>query len=344
MLVPVALHRSSPIPLRRQLARQLEERILAGKIERGCRLPSVRALAGRLAVHRNTVAAAYRELDRRGLVRAAHGSGVYVGPVDRFLAAAPDAIEPALAGLVRAARAGMEPWHHTLARLAAWSDGIVHGRLALLVHDPELASVVRHELAERLPVISVEASPPSVETSCSSSLRSLPIIPVHPGLPEPTEAREPGIPLRLGIDSTLLLEACRPRPRKAVGIISDSAFVRALARESLEVRLADRVGVVAASRDDSAALRKLGRIADVVAIDAVGALATELPAHVATARLHVISRASLDELRALLSGGRHQSARSRNEQGRTGSKSLDQGGETTYTRSPRSGTSPWPVV
>lgn len=45
--------------------------------ERQQRLPSVRALAATVGVHRNTVAAVYRDLERFGLVRCVRGAGTF---------------------------------------------------------------------------------------------------------------------------------------------------------------------------------------------------------------------------------------------------------------------------
>lgn len=60
-----------------QIARQLQDAIEGGRIARGTRLPSSRALACTLGVSRNTVIAAYDELSARGLVRSRRGAGVY---------------------------------------------------------------------------------------------------------------------------------------------------------------------------------------------------------------------------------------------------------------------------
>ncbi len=78
MLHGINLDRESRLSLRRQLVGHLESRILAGHIGPGHRLPSVRRAEELLGVHRNTVAAAYRDLVRAGLVRSRPGSGVYV--------------------------------------------------------------------------------------------------------------------------------------------------------------------------------------------------------------------------------------------------------------------------
>lgn len=78
MLEGIHLDRASRISLREQLVGQLEARILGGQIGAGHRLPSVRRVEELLGIHRNTVAAAYRDLVLAGLVRTRPGSGVYV--------------------------------------------------------------------------------------------------------------------------------------------------------------------------------------------------------------------------------------------------------------------------
>jgi len=77
MLHGITLDRGSRISLRRQLVGHLESRILGGQIGPGRRLPSVRRAEELLGLHRNTVAAAYRDLVRSGLARTRPGSGVY---------------------------------------------------------------------------------------------------------------------------------------------------------------------------------------------------------------------------------------------------------------------------
>jgi len=77
MLEGIHLDRASRVPLRNQLAGQLESRILGGQIGPGRKLPSVRRVEELLGLHRNTVAAAYRDLVQAGLARTRPGSGVY---------------------------------------------------------------------------------------------------------------------------------------------------------------------------------------------------------------------------------------------------------------------------
>lgn len=88
----------APEPLHEQIVRGLREAIARGKVRVGDRLPSVRQLAGDLAVNLNTVARAYRRLEEEGLLRVRHGQGAVVAS-DQV--AAPDRRE-AVASLDRA--------------------------------------------------------------------------------------------------------------------------------------------------------------------------------------------------------------------------------------------------
>jgi DNA-binding transcriptional MocR family regulator len=69
------------VPLPLQIVRQIEEAIEAGRLSRGTRLPSTRALARGLGVSRNTVLTAYEELAARGFIQGRRGAAMYVlGP------------------------------------------------------------------------------------------------------------------------------------------------------------------------------------------------------------------------------------------------------------------------
>jgi GntR family transcriptional regulator len=70
----------SPIPIRRQLTEQLKHVIEGGGVPREQALPSIRQLAGFLAINPNTVARVIEDLKRGGYVEAHRGKGVYVAP------------------------------------------------------------------------------------------------------------------------------------------------------------------------------------------------------------------------------------------------------------------------
>jgi GntR family transcriptional regulator len=71
----------SPIPIRRQLTAQLKHVIEGGGVPRNEALPSIRELAGFLAINPNTVARVIEDLKRDGYVQAHRGKGVFVAPV-----------------------------------------------------------------------------------------------------------------------------------------------------------------------------------------------------------------------------------------------------------------------
>ena len=66
------------VPVYLQILNQVKYLVAAGRLAPGEELPSVRALAERLVINPNTVARAYLELERAGLVVKRHGSGTYV--------------------------------------------------------------------------------------------------------------------------------------------------------------------------------------------------------------------------------------------------------------------------
>ncbi len=69
---------SSGIPLYLQIIVGFRRGLVAGTIQPGDRLPSVRELAAELIVSPNTVARAYRELEGDGLILTRQGRGTFV--------------------------------------------------------------------------------------------------------------------------------------------------------------------------------------------------------------------------------------------------------------------------
>ncbi len=65
-------------PIYAQLVDGFREQILAGVLQPGDKLPSVRELAGQLAINPNTIQRAYRELELSGLVASVAGKGSFV--------------------------------------------------------------------------------------------------------------------------------------------------------------------------------------------------------------------------------------------------------------------------
>jgi GntR family transcriptional regulator len=68
----------SKVPAYRQIAEQVRALAASGALRAGDRLPTVRRLADEAHIHFNTVARAYRLLDRAGVISTQHGRGTYV--------------------------------------------------------------------------------------------------------------------------------------------------------------------------------------------------------------------------------------------------------------------------
>jgi GntR family transcriptional regulator len=66
------------LPIYRQIVNQVQYLVAAGRLAPGEELPPIRTLAEQLVVNPNTIARAYLELERAGIVTKRHGSGTYV--------------------------------------------------------------------------------------------------------------------------------------------------------------------------------------------------------------------------------------------------------------------------
>jgi len=67
-----------PRSIYQQVADGIKALIARGELAEGAALPPVRQLAADLGVNLNTIATAYRELQREGLLTVKHGSGAMV--------------------------------------------------------------------------------------------------------------------------------------------------------------------------------------------------------------------------------------------------------------------------
>ncbi len=77
-MVTVAISRSLNVPLATQIRDQVVAAISVGDLKAGDRLPTIRQLASFVGINRNTVAQAYRELEREGYVMTRSGAGTTV--------------------------------------------------------------------------------------------------------------------------------------------------------------------------------------------------------------------------------------------------------------------------
>ena len=67
-------------PIYQQVVDEIKNLIARGELPEGTPLPPVRQVAADLGVNLNTIATAYRELQREGLINIRHGAGAIVAP------------------------------------------------------------------------------------------------------------------------------------------------------------------------------------------------------------------------------------------------------------------------
>jgi len=72
------VHPGSGVPIYLQIESQVKHAIAAGALNQNDLLPPVRKLAAELRVNPNTVARAYQNLERDGVLRTVPGGGCYV--------------------------------------------------------------------------------------------------------------------------------------------------------------------------------------------------------------------------------------------------------------------------
>jgi GntR family transcriptional regulator len=74
----IAISTGSSVPIYKQITDQVRLAVATGKLSIDDQLPSVRALAEELVLNPNTVARAYGDLAREGLIEARAGRGVFI--------------------------------------------------------------------------------------------------------------------------------------------------------------------------------------------------------------------------------------------------------------------------
>jgi GntR family transcriptional regulator len=67
------------VPVYQQVVETVKQATATGRLRAGDQLPTIRELALELRVNPNTVARAYQELEREGIVETRRGAGTFVG-------------------------------------------------------------------------------------------------------------------------------------------------------------------------------------------------------------------------------------------------------------------------
>jgi GntR family transcriptional regulator len=79
-VIPITLNSRDPRPIYLQVKESLRQLIIGGVLTPESKLPSVREIAGTLAINPNTIQRAYRELEAEGFIYSIPGKGSFVSP------------------------------------------------------------------------------------------------------------------------------------------------------------------------------------------------------------------------------------------------------------------------
>ena len=107
MPVVLTVDPRSGVPIYLQVIEQVKRSVAIGILGAGEQLPTVKQLAIDLTINPNTVAKAYRELERDGVIETAAGRGSFVksnGVAETSKAAANDVARDAIESAVREAK------------------------------------------------------------------------------------------------------------------------------------------------------------------------------------------------------------------------------------------------
>jgi GntR family transcriptional regulator len=121
---------SSGVPPYLQLVHQVRQSLLLGYLQEGDRLPTVKDVAGDLAINPNTVVKAYRQLEHEGVAGGRPGQGTFITATS----------SPARPEAQQALRATLEEWLRA-AEEAGLSDEAVTALIAAARHDLKKARV-----------------------------------------------------------------------------------------------------------------------------------------------------------------------------------------------------------
>jgi GntR family transcriptional regulator len=115
---------ASGVPPYLQLVHQVRQSLLLGYLREGDRLPTVKDVAGDLAINPNTVVKAYRQLEHEGLAGGRPGQGTFITGT----------LSPATPDTHNTLRASLEKWLRD-ASAAGLDDEAVTALIAVARND-----------------------------------------------------------------------------------------------------------------------------------------------------------------------------------------------------------------
>ena len=113
-------------PIYQQVVDEIKSLIARGELIEGAALPPVRQVAADLGVNLNTIATAYRELQREGLISVRHGAGAVVASTTAQEKSDDELRKPLRAALTQFVLAGL-PRAEIMAVVAEELRGLLKG-------------------------------------------------------------------------------------------------------------------------------------------------------------------------------------------------------------------------
>lgn len=113
-------------PIYQQVVDEIKSLIARGQLVEGTALPPVRQVAADLGVNLNTIATAYRELQREGLISVRHGAGAVVASTTAQEKSDDELRKPLRAALTQFVLAGL-PRAEIMAVVAEELRGLLKG-------------------------------------------------------------------------------------------------------------------------------------------------------------------------------------------------------------------------
>jgi GntR family transcriptional regulator len=81
----IRIDNASDRPVYQQIIDQVKRDIAIGRLAKDERLPTVRQLAGQLAINPNTISKAYRQMEQEGIITTRPGAGTFAAGLDSDL-------------------------------------------------------------------------------------------------------------------------------------------------------------------------------------------------------------------------------------------------------------------
>ena len=176
-IVDIHVDKKSEIPVHEQLSAQLVFLIGTGQLKPGRLLPSVRALAQRLAIHRNTVSRAYRDLILGLLVEKRAGRRFAVRAVDPRVALEGHSLDGLLDVAIAEARGRGYSLQQLYERLGERVKESTPARLLVISEDAGMRMLLPQELRQHFACPVHACTPDELLAKAEWALGSVVVVP-----------------------------------------------------------------------------------------------------------------------------------------------------------------------